>query len=131
MRFTVFLLTLIAMNALAEQAPSCQPDLNTWKENTGFNQFTGPNETCIYSEMNPEPAITNNTQSTLACFTSDVMSQQGGYAESIHVWLVDPISCKVIATEAKCLTCWSDDFEDEGSDDDYDDSGDDGYGGWF
>ena len=131
MRLTVLLLTLISMSVLAEQQPSCQPDLNARKEHTSFNHYTTPNETCIYSEMNPEPAITNNTQSTLACYTSDAMSQMYDYPESIHVWLVDPISCKVIATEGKCLTCSSDDSEDEDSDDDYDDSGDDSYGWGF
>lgn len=120
MKVISLLLFILSFNVFAEDRPSCQPDLNTWKEHTRFNQYTGPNETCIYSKMNPEPEITNNTQSTLACFTSDVMSQHD-YPESIHVWLVDPISCKVIATEEKCLTCWSGDAEDEASDDDYDD----------
>ena len=133
MRLTVLLLTLISMNVLAEQQPSCEPDLNARKEQTSFNHYTGPNETCIYSKMNPEPAITNNTQSTLACFTSDSMSQMYDYPESIHVWLVDPISCKVIATEGKCLTCSSDDFEDHADyyDEDDDDSDYDGYGWGF
>jgi len=132
MKVISLLLFILSFNVFAEDRPSCQPNLNTWEEHTRFNQYTGPNESCIYSKMNPEPAITNDTQSTLACFTSDVMSQRGGYPESIHVWLVDPTSCKVIATEEKCLSCWSDDSEDEGSDnddgDDYydDEDGDDG-----
>jgi|GEM_PF-6678998 len=116
MKVIPLLLFILSFNAWAEQRPSCQPNLNTWEEHTRFNQYTGPNETCIYDEMNSEPAITNTTQTTLACFTSEVMSQQGGYPESIHVWLVDPISCKVIASEEKCLTCSNDDSFDANDD---------------
>lgn len=118
----ILLLFTLSFNVFAESPPSCEPDLNARKEHTGFNHYVGPNESCIYSSMNPEPAITNTTQSTLACFTSDSMSQMYDYPESLHVWLVDPISCKVIATEEKCLSCSSDDDEDYYEEDDETDS---------